>query len=152
MGEGAINPCKQSCGQIWGLPPPCLQRAQGGERNVTLGPPMASCSPVGGKGRLVPTTWVSLLTAEMVEVPARMPAHIRTSMPSRGGREGIDGTSVSHCPEANRRVASFVYYSYHRNLKKYTETNRASGMIFIALSSGQMTRWRCRLPPAECWG
>jgi hypothetical protein len=51
------------------IPPPCLQRAQGGERNVPLGPPMASYSPVGGKGRLVPKTWVSLSMAERVEAP-----------------------------------------------------------------------------------
>ncbi len=106
-------------------PPPCLQRAQGGERNVPLGPPMASCSPVVGKGRLVPMTWVSLLTAEKVKAPARMPAHIRASTPSRGGKEGIDGTIVSRCPKANLRIASFVYYSYCRNRTKYTEKPKA---------------------------
>jgi hypothetical protein len=133
-------------------PPPCLQRAQGGKRNVLLGPPMVSCSPVGGKGRLVPTTWVCLLMAEMVEAPTRMPAHIWASTPSRGGREGINGTGVSRPPEANCRIASFVYYSYHRNRKKYTKTiNHASG-TFIPISSGQTTQWQRPLPPAECWG
>ncbi len=97
------------CGDF---PPPCSQRARGGERNMPLGPPMASCSPVGGKGRLVPTTWVSLSAAETAEAPARMPVHIRASMPSRGGREGIDGTGVSRCPEAHRMWASFLYYSF----------------------------------------
>ncbi len=98
-----------ACGDF---PPPCSQRAQGGKRNMPLGPPMALCSPVGGKGRLVLTTLVSLLMAETVEAPARMPVHIQASTPSRGGREGIDGTGVSHCPEAHRMWASFLYYSF----------------------------------------
>jgi hypothetical protein len=46
-------------------------------------------------------TWVSLSTAETVEAPSRMPAHIRASTPSRGGREGINGTGVSRRPEAH---------------------------------------------------
>jgi hypothetical protein len=51
--------------------------------------------------------------------------------------EGINGTGVSRRPEANQRFASFVYYSYRRNRKKYTETiNHVSGTIFIAFSSG----------------
>ena len=79
---------------------------------MPLGPLMASCSPIGGKGRLVPTTWVSLLTAETVEAPPRMHAHIRASTPSCGGREGIDGTGVSRPPEAHRMWASFLYYSF----------------------------------------
>ncbi len=82
-------------------------------------------------------TWVSLLMAKMVKAPARMPVHIQASMPFHGGREGIDGTGVSHRPEANRRFASFVYYSYSRNRIKYTKTiNRVSGTIFMAFSSG----------------
>ncbi len=105
---------------------------------MPLGLPMASCSLAGGKGRLVPMTWVSLSTAEMVEVPARMPARNRASMPSWGGREGINGTGVSHRPEANHRIASFVHYSYCRNRKKNTKTiNCASGMIFIAFQAGK---------------
>jgi hypothetical protein len=60
----------------------------------------------------VPTTWVSLSMAETVEVPARMPAHIWASTPSRGGRVGIDGTGVSRRPEAHRMWASFLYYSF----------------------------------------
>ncbi len=111
-GEGAINPYKRLCGRVWGLPPPCSQRAQGGKRNMPLGPPMASYSPVGGKGRLVPTTWVSLLTAETVEAPARMPAHSRASTPSCGGREGINGTGGSRRSEAHHMWASFLYYSF----------------------------------------
>jgi hypothetical protein len=151
MGKGAINPCKQSCSRACGLSPPCLQRAQRGKGSVPLGLLMASCSPFGSKGRLVPTTWVCLSTAATVEAPARMPVHISASTPSCGGRERINGTSVSRCPEANCRIASFVYYSYCRNRKKYTKTiNRASRKIFIALSSRRMTRWQRRLPPAEC--
>ncbi len=84
---------------------------------MPLGLPMALCSPVGDKGRLVPMTWVSLLMAETVKASARMPAHNQASMPSCGGKEGIDGTGVSPCPEANHRIASFVYYSYCRNRK-----------------------------------
>jgi hypothetical protein len=146
MREGDINPCKRLCGHAHGLSPPCLQRARKG--SVPLGPPTASCSPVGGKGRLVPTTWVSLLTADTVKAPARMPAHIRAPTPSCGGREGIDGTGVSRHPEANCRFALFMYYSYCRNRKKYTETiNRTSGMIFITFSSRQMAQWQCHLPP-----
>jgi hypothetical protein len=68
---------------------------------------MALCSPVGGKGRLVPTTWVRMLTAEMVKEPAWMPAQNWASMPSHFGREGIDGTSVSHPPKTFQRKASF---------------------------------------------
>ncbi len=115
---------------------------------MPLGLPMASCSPVGGKGRLVPTTWVSLLTAEMVKAPARMPAHNWASMPSRGGSEGIDGTGVSHRPEANRRIVSFVYYSNHRNRKKYTKTiNHASGTIFISFQAGECPNGNAASPP-----
>ncbi len=135
------------------FPPPCLQRAQSCKGSVPLGPPTASCCPVGGKGRLVPTTWVSLSTAETVEAPVQMSAHIRASAPSHGGREGINGTGVSRCPEANRRIASFVYYSYCRNRKKYTKTiNCTNGTIFIAISSRGTMQWQRRLPPAECWG
>ncbi len=76
--------------------------------------PKASCSPVVGKGRLVPTTLFGLSSGETVEAPARMPARGGAAMPSRGGREGIDGSGVSRCPEANRRNASFVYYSSRR--------------------------------------
>jgi hypothetical protein len=70
--------------------------------------------------------------AEMVKVPAWMPVHNWVSTPSCGGREGINRTGVSRCPEAKCRIAAFVYYSYCRNRKKYTKAiNRASGTIFI---------------------
>jgi hypothetical protein len=154
-GEGAINPYERSCSCAWGHSPP---HAREGHK-VARGMCRWGCrwyharSPVDGKGRLVPTTWVSLSTAETVKAPARMPAHIRASTPSHGGREGIDGTGVSHRPEAYRRIASYMYYSYCRNRKKYTETiDRTRGAIFIAILSGRTTRWQCRLPPAECWG
>jgi hypothetical protein len=104
--QAIVRPC------VGTSPPPCLRRARGSERNMPLGPPMALCSPVGGKGRLVPMTWVSLSTAETVEAPAQMPAHIWASMPSCGGREGIDGTGMSSRPEAHRTGASFLYYSF----------------------------------------
>ena len=76
--------------------------------------PVASCSPVVGKGRLVPTTLVRVASVKTVEAPARMPAHGGATTPSRGGREGIVGTGVSRRTEANRRIASFLYYSYRR--------------------------------------
>jgi hypothetical protein len=91
---------------------------------VPLGPPMASCSPVDGKGRLAPTTWVSLLTAETVEAPARMPMCNQASTQSHGGREGINGTGVSRHPEANCRIASFAYYSYPRNRKQIHQNHQ----------------------------
>ncbi len=75
------------------------------------GQPMASCSPVGGRGRLFPETPESALMGETVEAPAWMPAHSGASPPSRGVREGIDGTGVSRRPETTRRIASFLYYS-----------------------------------------
>jgi hypothetical protein len=93
------------------------------------GQPMALCSPAGGGGRLFPATLESVSMGEMVEVPARMPAHSRASTPSRGGREGI-GTGVSRRPEANRRIASFLYYSY---LRKGNNT--------IKLSTAQVGRF-----------
>jgi hypothetical protein len=62
-------------------------------------------------------TWVSLPMAETVKVPARMAAHIWASMPSHFGREGIDGTGMSRRPEANRMIASWLYYIYCRKKK-----------------------------------
>ena len=99
---------------------------------MPLGPPVASCSPVGGKGRLVPTTWVSLLTAETVKAPAQVAVHIWASTPSHGGREGIDGTGMSRRPEANRRITSFVYYSYHRNRKNILKPSTAQAGQFLS--------------------
>ena len=76
--------------------------------------PMASCSPVGCKGRLVPAALFSLASVETVEAPMRMPAQGGAATPSCGGREGINGSGVSRRPEANCRNASFVYYSFQR--------------------------------------
>jgi hypothetical protein len=123
-------------------PPPCSQKTRRSKGNMmvltpqrrwarvpsthpsgTVGPlvpraserrPKALCSPVVGKGRLVPTTLFGLSLGETVEAPARMPAQGGAATPSRGGREGIDGSGVSRRPEANRRNASFVYYSSRR--------------------------------------
>jgi hypothetical protein len=72
---------------------------------------MASCSPCGDRGRLSLATPESVSMEETVKAPARMPAHSGASPPSRGGREGIDGTGVSRRPETTRRIASFLYYS-----------------------------------------
>ena len=104
------------CAAVLGdIPPPCSRGARGGKRNVPLEPPMASCSPVGGRGRLVPpTTVVRMSAGETVKAPARMPAHDWASTPSHGGREGIIGTGVSRRPEVIWRNASFLYYSYRR--------------------------------------
>ena len=135
------------------FPPPCSQKTRRCEGNMMalmpqrrwarvpsthpsdmVGPlepraserwPKASCSPVVGKGRLVPTTLFSLSSGETVEAPARMPAQGRAATPSRGGREGIDGSGVSRHPEANCRNASFVYYSSCRkrnNTLNYSST------------------------------
>ncbi len=108
---------------------------------MPLGLPMALCSPVGGKGRLVPTTWVSQSMAETVKVPTRMPAHIWASTPSHGGREGINGTGVSHRPEAHRMWVSFLYYSFVDEVIIYITINRNVRDDFIAFSSGRTTRW-----------
>jgi hypothetical protein len=127
-----MSNCAAACGDF---PPPCSRRARGGEGNMPLGLPMASCSPVGGGGRLFPATPESESTEEMVEVPARMPAHSRVSTPSRGGREGI-GTGVSRRPEANRRIASFLYYSYcgkgNNTIEPSTATCRTILLLFQA--------------------
>ena len=140
-------------------PPPCSCGPWSGEGDAMPREPedpVASCSPVVGKGRLGPTTLLRVASVETVKAPARMPAQGGASTPSRGGREGIVGTGVSRRPEANRRIASCVYYSYRRKRKKYTKTiNRCaqrSGTIFIAFSSGRTTLWLRRLPPAEDLG
>jgi hypothetical protein len=99
---------------------------------MPLGPPMASCSPVGGGGRLFLATPESESTGEMVEVPARMPAHSRASTPSRGWREGI-GTSVSRRPEANCRIASFLYYSYRRKGNNTIKPSTTQAGQFLSL-------------------
>ena len=88
--------------------------AQGGERNVPPEPPKASCSLVGGEGRLVPASLSKVALAETVKAPARMPARNKMSMPSCGGREGIKGSGVSRRSKRNGRIPSFLYYSYRK--------------------------------------
>ncbi len=145
-GEGAINPYEQSCGHV-DFPPPCLQRTQGDKREMPLGLPMALCFPVGGGGRLFPATLESESTGEMVEVPARMSAHSRASTPSCGGREGI-GTGVSHCPEANCRIASFLYYSYRRNRNNTIKPSTATcGTILSLFQAGKQRDGKAASPP-----
>ncbi len=142
-----------ACGDF---PPPCLRRTQGGKREMPLGPPMASCSPVGGGGRLFPATPESESTGEMVKVPARMPAHSRASTPSRGWREGIGtgvsrhpvGTGVSRRPEANGRIASFLYYSYRRKGNNTIKPSTAQAGQFLSLyQAGERRDGNAASPP-----
>jgi hypothetical protein len=138
-----------ACGDF---PPPCSRRTQGGEREMLLGLPMASCSPVVGRGRLFPATLESESTGEMVEVPAWMPAHGRASTPSCGGREGIE-TGVSRRPEANRRIASFLYYSYRRKrISTVKPSTTTYGTILLLFQAGKRRDGNAASPPAECWG
>ena len=110
---------------------------------------MASCSPVGGGGRLFPVTLESELTGEMVQVPAQMPAHSRASTPSRGGREGI-GTGVSRRPEGNWRIPSFLYYSYRRKGNNTPKPSTArAGRFLLLCQAGKRVAMQRRLPPAE---
>jgi hypothetical protein len=70
------------------------------------------CSPVDGvMGRLFPSTPRALM-ALMVVPSVRMPAQDGMATPSKGGREGIVGTSVSRRSEAHCGWASFLYYSF----------------------------------------
>ncbi len=116
---------------------------------VPEGQPMALCSPAGGGGRLFPATPENESTGEMVEVPARMLAHSGASTPSRGGREGI-GTGVSRRPEANRRIASFLYYSYCRKGNNTIKPSIAQGGRFLLLFQAGKQRNACATsPPAE---
>jgi len=108
---------------------------------------MASCSPAGGGGRLFPATLESESTGEMVEEPARMPAHSGASTPSRGGREGI-GTGVSRRPEANRRIASFLYYSYRRKGNSTIKPSTATcGTILSFFQAGERRDGSAASPP-----
>ncbi len=133
-----------ACGDF---PPPCSRRTRGGEREMPLGPPMALCSPFGGGGRLFPATPEIVSTGEMVEVPARMPVHIRASTPSCGGREGI-GTGVSRRPEANHRIASFLYYSYRRKGNSTSKPSPATcGTILSLFQAGEQRDGNAASPP-----
>ena len=58
-------------------PPPCSCGPWSGEGDAMPREPedpVASCSPVVGKGRLGPTTLLRVASVETVEAPARMPA------------------------------------------------------------------------------
>jgi hypothetical protein len=113
---------------------------------VPEGQPMALCSPAGGGGRLFPVSPESESTGEMVEVPARMPAHSGVSTPSRGGREGI-GTGVSRNPEANCRIASFLYYSYRRKGKNTIKPSTAQAGRYLSLFQAGEQRNGCAPSP-----
>jgi hypothetical protein len=133
-----------ACGDF---PPPCSRRTRGGEREMPLGPPMASCSPVGGGGRLFPATPEIVSTGEMVKMPARMPAHSGASTPSCGGREAI-GTGVSRRPEANRRIASFLYYSYRSKGNSTMKPSTATcGTILSLFQAGKQRDGNAASPP-----
>ena len=109
--------------------------------------PKASCSPIVGKGRLGPTTLLRVASVETVEAPARMPAHIGASTPSCGGREGI-GTGVSRRPEANRRIASFLYYSYRRKGNSTIKPSTAMcGTILSLFQVGERRDGSAASPP-----
>ncbi len=110
------------------------------------GQPMASCSPAGGGGRLFLATPENELTGEMVEVPARMPAHSGASTPSRGGREGI-GTGMSRRPKANRRIASFLYYFYRRKGNNTIKPSTAQAGQFLSLFQAGERRNGCTASP-----
>ena len=108
---------------------------------------MASYSPAAGGGRLFPATLESESTGEMVKVPARMPAHGRASTPSRGGREGI-GTGVSHRPEAKRRIAPFLYYSFRRKGNNTIKPSTATcGRIISLFQAGEQRDGNAASPP-----
>ena len=143
LGEGAIHPSERSSG----CPPPCSQRARCGERNVPLGPLTASCSPVGDRGRLVPSALLVVSAGETAEAPTPMHVHNRASTPSLGGREGIKGSGVSRHPEGKWIIPSFLSYCRKGNYTPKPSTARAGK--FIAFSSGRTMLWQHRLPPAD---
>jgi hypothetical protein len=64
------------------------------------------------RGRLLTSTPVSASMALTVVPSARMPAQDGMAMPLKGGKEGIVGTGMSRRPEAHRKSASFLYYSF----------------------------------------
>jgi hypothetical protein len=115
------------------------------------GKPMASCSPVGGRGRLFPDTPESVSTGKTVQAPARMPAHSGASPQYRGGREGIDGTGVSRRPEKTRRIASFLYYLLVGEeiiLLNHQPQCAVQLYPFFKRANGAMAA----SPPADNWG
>jgi hypothetical protein len=117
-----------------------VRGAVGAARGVVL--------PDGDGGRLYLATPMSASTGETVDAPARMPARNGASTPSLGGREGI-WTGMSRCPEAIRRIASFLYYSSRRKGNKTIKHQPRKRDNFKAFSSGLTTQWQRRLHPAE---
>jgi hypothetical protein len=84
-----------------------------------------SCSPVDVvTGRLFPSM-LCVSMALMVMPSMRVPAQDGTATPSKGGREGIVGTSVSHCPEANCQNASYLYYTFRRKRNNTPKSSTA---------------------------
>jgi hypothetical protein len=76
-----------------------------------------------------------------------MPAHSGASTPSRGWREGI-GTGVSRRPEANRRIASFLYYSYRRKGNSTIKPSTATcGTILSLFQAGKRRDGNAASPP-----
>ena len=83
----------------------------------------------------------------MVEVPAQMIAHSRASTPSCGGKEGI-GTGVSRRPEANRRIASFLYYSFRRKGNNTIKPSTTQAGRFLSLfQAGEQRNGNAASPP-----
>jgi hypothetical protein len=108
------------------------------------GQPMALCSSACGGGRLFPATLESGSTGEMAEVPARMPAHIGASTPSRGGREGIR-TGVSRRP--------FLYYSYRRKGNNTIKPSTArAGRFLLLFQAGERRNGNTASPPLRKLG
>jgi hypothetical protein len=112
------------------IPPPWSRRW---EENIW-------CSPVDVvMGRLFPLMPCALI-ALMVVPSARIPEQDGTLMPSKGGREGIVETG-GHCPEANCRNASFLFYSYRRkgnNTPKPSMRKRDNFYRFFKRANGTM--------------
>jgi hypothetical protein len=73
-----------------------------------------------------------VLVVEMVKAPARMPAHNAAATSSCGEREDIDGSGMSHRPEANHRNASFMYYFYRKG-KNTPKPSTAQAGRFLCL-------------------
>jgi hypothetical protein len=108
----------------------------------------ALCSPVGGKGRLVPSTLLTVSAGETVEAPAPMHAHNGASMPSLCGRKGIKGSGMSRRPEGNWRIPSFLYYSYRRKGNNTPKPSTARAGQFLSLfQAGEQCYGNATSPP-----
>ena len=146
-GKGAIHPSEWLCGRAWGHSPPCSRRARCGERNVPWGPLTASCSPVGGKGRLVLSTLLMVCVGKTVKAPTPMHAHNGASMPSLGGREDIKGSGVSRRPGGNWRILSFLYYFYRRKENNTPKPSTVRAGQFSLLFKGANNAMATPPPP-----